>query len=624
MQPKNRLSKENLPGLSESTHKPEAGAVQKVQIYISCRDLKNLDIIGFSDPFVQVYKMVGGKGVLVGETEVVKDSLNPDFATTITLDYVFQEKQLIQFEIFDKDWKKRKETIGHVTTTLGHLMGAPRQTAIYEIKKKNAVRGKLLLRAEIIKNQNDEGRFTIKGNGLNLKNGLMGKHEPFFQLRRTVGSHSDVLVYQSEVHGSESTVQWKPFAVSLQTLCNHDYDQDIFLQVFYKKGHENKLIGECKFSINLLKSGDAKELDLEDPKTKKLNGYVEFVNFSLINKVSFLEYLKGGIQLNMMVGIDFTSSNKDQKNPKSLHAMKKNGELNDYQTAIRDVCEILLCYDYDKNVPVYGFGGRPAWRYGVDHCFALNEDDLNPYVSGLDGILTIYRRGLRKITLGQPTLFKELIEKAMEMARDSKNEGSPVYTVLLILTDGMINDMTTTTDLLAECAHLPISVIIVGIGDGDFDKMVTLDGDEKRNLIGSKGDLQDRDVVQFVPYNKFKGKGSKNLAREVLAELPTQFLQYMELMGMAPPPIQQSLYQFQPTLIPALDMNFAPPLSEIALTVSQKYVPNKQAPADDEFDIPDEYGFNPTELQIHSFSPFLKDGISKKPMKGLTLSSKRL
>jgi len=119
------------------------------------------------------------------------------------------------------------------------------------------------------------------------------------------------------------------------------------------------------------------------------------------------------------------------------------------------------------------------------------------HIPGLDGVLTIYRRVLRKITLGQPPLLKDLIEKAMEMARDSKNEGSPVYTVLLILTDSMSND-TTTVDLLAQCAHLPISMIIMGIGDGDLDKMVTLDGDGKCKLVGPQGDLQDRDIVQFV------------------------------------------------------------------------------------------------------------------------------
>jgi len=60
-----------------------------------------------------------------------------------------------------------------------------------------------------------------------------------------------------------------------------------------------------------------------------------------------------------MVAIDFTQSNRDPEDPKSRHAFKRFPDLNDYQKAILSVCDILLCYDHDKHVPVYGFGGKP-------------------------------------------------------------------------------------------------------------------------------------------------------------------------------------------------------------------------------------------------------------------------
>ena len=45
------------------------------------------------------------------------------------------------------------------------------------------------------------------------------------------------------------------------------------------------------------------------------------------------------------------------------------------------------------------------------------------------------------------------------------------YTVLLILTDGIINDMGATIDSLVTASRLPLSVIIVGVGDAAFDQM---------------------------------------------------------------------------------------------------------------------------------------------------------
>jgi hypothetical protein len=52
-----------------------------------------------------------------------------------------------------------------------------------------------------------------------------------------------------------------------------------------------------------------------------------------------------------------------------------------------------------------------------------------------------------------------------------------VYHVLVIVTDGCINDMKATTDVIVELANHPVSIIIVGVGNEDFSKMVKLDGD---------------------------------------------------------------------------------------------------------------------------------------------------
>jgi hypothetical protein len=42
-----------------------------------------------------------------------------------------------------------------------------------------------------------------------------------------------------------------------------------------------------------------------------------------------------------------------------LHALRADGGLNAYQTAIKHCGEILLNYDYDKKVALYGFGAIP-------------------------------------------------------------------------------------------------------------------------------------------------------------------------------------------------------------------------------------------------------------------------
>ena len=41
------------------------------------------------------------------------------------------------------------------------------------------------------------------------------------------------------------------------------------------------------------------------------------------------------------------------------------------------------------------------------------------------------------------------------------------YMILMILTDGVIHDKEEVKDLLVKCGKLPLSIIIVGIGNGD-------------------------------------------------------------------------------------------------------------------------------------------------------------
>lgn len=52
----------------------------------------------------------------------------------------------------------------------------------------------------------------------------------------------------------------------------------------------------------------------------------------------------------------------------------------------------------------------------------------------------------------------------------------------MILTDGCISDMRETLGTIVEGSSCPLSIIIIGIGDSDFDNMIILDGDDVVNI----------------------------------------------------------------------------------------------------------------------------------------------
>ena len=66
--------------------------------------------------------------------------------------------------------------------------------------------------------------------------------------------------------------------------------------------------------------------------------------------------------------------------------------------------------------------------------------------------------------------------------------------MLLILTDGQINDMRQTKELIVAASKLPMSIIIVGVGQADFEMMEELDSD-KGVLADESGNRAVRDIV---------------------------------------------------------------------------------------------------------------------------------
>ena len=103
------------------------------------------------------------------------------------------------------------------------------------------------------------------------------------------------------------------------------------------------------------------------------------------------------------------------------------------------------------------------------------------------------------------------------------------YFVLLIITDGIINDIVETKRSIVQASGYPMSIIIIGVGNEDFSAMEALDADKTALTAG--GQVAQRDIVQFVEFRKFLRNNSwdrEMLAREVLQEVPNQVVEWMK------------------------------------------------------------------------------------------------
>ena len=121
---------------------------------------------------------------------------------------------------------------------------------------------------------------------------------------------------------------------------------------------------------------------------------------------------------------------------------------------------------FSFDVPALGFGARIPPTGRVSDEFFLNLRPDTPYCFGVNGVLEAYFGALQQVTLYGPTNFSPVINHVARFASSLQDGRS--YFVLLILTDGIITDLDLTVAALVRASSLPMSVIIVGVGNEDF------------------------------------------------------------------------------------------------------------------------------------------------------------
>lgn len=517
---------------------------ERAEIFFAAKNLVDKDLFSKSDPFAVLFrKNDDGQWVEVGRTEVIQDNLNPTWDARFVLEYHFEVVQELKVAVYDEDSKgnpdlSRHDLLGEGVFTLSNLMTSRGQGLAIELQRgKRAHRGTLIVRGESVHNTRDILRVQFKGTKLANKDGLFGRSDPYIVAYKLREDNSWVRVWQSEVIDNNLNPTWGIAEIPLQQLCNGDIDRPVKFEIFdYDNPQRSETMGEIETSVRALvdnpsRSYDVIEIAKKSKKSYKNSGTLTTTIAQIEHRPLFMDYLKGGCQVSLVVGIDFTGSNGHPLDAGSLHYIDPSRRTkNQYQMAIATVGRVLEEYDSDKKFAMFGFGA--VVEGNISHCFSIvppNERE----VDGVSGLLNAYENVVTRVQFSGPTLFAPLLRNAI--ARAATPTPHQQYHILLILCDGVINDMPATIDALVEASTLPLSIIIVGVGDADFTDMNRLDGDDGL-LRNSRGEPAARDIVQFVPFSKYGASRVSELAKEVLEEIPAQFLSYMAAKGIAPNP----------------------------------------------------------------------------------------
>lgn len=254
-------------------------------------------------------------------------------------------------------------------------------------------------------------------------------------------------------------------------------------------------------------------------------------NYKSLDQVTAALAHAGLESSNLIVGIDFTKSNEwtgsRSFNRRSLHHIG-HGQ-NPYEQAISIIGKTLSAFDEDNLIPCFGFGDASTHDQDV---FSFYPDER--WCNGFEEVLTRYREIVPSLRLAGPTSFAPIIEMATTIVEKSGGQ----YHVLLIIADGQVtrsvdthhgqlsSQEQKTIDAIVQASEFPLSIILVGVGDGPWDMMKEFDDNIPARAF---------DNFQFVNFTEIMSKNmdlsrkETEFALAALMEIPSQYKATLEL-----------------------------------------------------------------------------------------------
>uniref|UniRef100_A0A8C4PAT7 Copine-2 n=1 Tax=Dromaius novaehollandiae TaxID=8790 RepID=A0A8C4PAT7_DRONO len=317
--------------------------VCKVELSVCGQNLLDRDVTSKSDPFCVLFMEVNGKWVELDRTETAVNNLNPAFSKKFIVDYHFEEVQKLKFALFDQDKSSMQlyehDFLGEFSCTLG-MLGSCSRSLLPNGEEGGLTWPSCCLTVNRLL-ENHCVTHTV------LPQDLFGKSDPFLEFYKPGDDGKWMLVHRTEVIKYTLDPVWKPFTVPLVSLCDGDIEKLIKVMCYdYDSDGGHDFIGEFQTSV-------ARMCEAQDA----------FPVSAITRDFSFLDYILGGCQLMFTVGIDFTASNGNPRDPSSLHYINPMG-TNEYLSAIWAVGQIIQDYDSDKMFPALGFGAQlpPDWK----------------------------------------------------------------------------------------------------------------------------------------------------------------------------------------------------------------------------------------------------------------------
>jgi len=135
--------------------------------------------------------------------------------------------------------------------------------------------------------------------------------------------------------------------MTMTDFCNNNKQLPLRLSVkSYKNTGKHSMYGQVITSTREIEMAQNNKINIHDEKGK-VTGTLQFNRFEMDMRRGLVEYLSEGWQMQIHIGIDFTLSNLEISDYRSLHRQGDIGMMNQYEKAIFEVCNVMTPYAKD-------------------------------------------------------------------------------------------------------------------------------------------------------------------------------------------------------------------------------------------------------------------------------------
>jgi len=245
---------------------------------------------------------------------------------------------------------------------------------------------------------------------------------------------------------------------------------------------------------------------------------------------SIFDYLTVGLKLSCFVSIDCSQGTNKQKIEKSYKNYKK---------IINSIKDKIANYTKDEYF-IYGYGAnlrnRDISNELYKYIFNINlEEDKSIHFANF---IQIYENCLNYIISEKKVCLSLMVKKITKDIFRFYDER--YYNIFFILARELTDasDKQNTIDAFIESGYLPLTIIIIGEGENNFESMKELFG--KKIKQSSNGMLKNRDNIIFMNFSDDFNENSELLAEWCLREISKQMLCFYNLAKCNPEQIKKN------------------------------------------------------------------------------------